>query len=79
MSYSKEEYNAEPVHYCKHCLSLNIKELNKSQIHVCGDCGNIHNDKDSDGISIDEWNVLYTKEYGRPFIRETELEEDSSE
>lgn len=66
MIYNKEDYNSVPVHYCKNCLSLNIKELNKSNLHVCGECGNVNTDE----TDINDWTEMYTKEYGRPFLSE---------
>ena len=75
MKYSKEEYNAEPVHFCKNCLSLSIKALNTSEIYVCRDCGNIYKETDEE-TNIEEYNLLYTKEYGKPFLsKEDELVE----
>jgi len=64
--YSQEEYNNEPVHYCVNCLSLNIKEINKSTLHACLECGNIKIEE----TSIDNWNELYNKQYGRYFLSE---------
>ena len=67
MSYSKEEYNAEPVHYCTNCLALNIKELNNvKSMYVCGECGNVNIEE----TNITEWMDLYEKEYGKPFLSE---------
>lgn len=67
MNYRKEEFNNEPVHYCKNCLSLAIKEIKDSKVSVCVDCGNIY--KEADTINIDEWEMLYVKEYGKPFLQ----------
>ena len=65
----KNKYDAEPVFYCTHCLSLNIRELdylkNKS---VCFDCGN----GDIKMTSIDEWNRRYVEEYGQLFLAREE-------
>lgn len=74
--YSKDDYNADPVNYCGNCLSLNIKELSTSQMHVCGECGNIH--KEDDQASLEDWNKMYIKEYGHDFLskKEAEVEEE---
>lgn len=58
------EYNNEPIHYCKDCLSLNIRELSASKLFVCGECGNASIEESS----VNEWIELYTKEYGKPFL-----------
>lgn len=50
---SKEEYNNEPVVYCKQCLSLNIKSIDES-IDYCDDCCST----DTDSINIHEWTLL---------------------
>lgn len=74
MKYQREEYNAEPVHYCKNCLSLNIKEISNATLYVCGECGNVNIEE----ANINEWTELYTKEYGHSFLSEetAEMEED---
>lgn len=73
MTYSKDSYNDEPVHYCKNCLSLNTKILNNSSLVVCGECGNT----DIEETHINEWTEMFNKEYGRYFLssEETELAE----
>lgn len=71
MNYKKEEYNKEPVHYCKNCLSIAIKELKNSKVSVCLDCGNPYKD-DEDPIDINEWEILYVKEYGTTFLQSGE-------
>ena len=74
MKYPKEEYNAEPVHYCSNCLSLNIKEISGASMYVCRECGNPKTEE----ASINEWTELYTKEYGHSFLSEetAEVEDD---
>lgn len=72
MNLSKEDYNQEPVDYCAHCLSLNIKELNNSKMDVCGECGNV----DFLQTDINNWIEIYTKEYGEPFLSSEPMEED---
>lgn len=35
----ENEYNQEPVFYCKSCLSLAVKELEEDSVDICIDCG----------------------------------------
>lgn len=64
MCYSKKEYQDEPVFYCVNCLSLKIKELNNSKLHVCLECGTPKQEE----TSYDEWNQLYVERYKRQFL-----------
>lgn len=56
MAQSKEDYNKEPVTFCRHCKSLFI-EIDEKDNDVCGRCG-----------AVNEINILdikeYTKKYG---------------
>lgn len=62
---NKEQYNEEPVHYCKRCLSLNIKEMPlMPEQDYCGDCGTV----DTGIASIEEWDEMYKKRYGHQYI-----------
>lgn len=36
----KDDYNDVPVEYCSVCTSLNIRQLEGSNIIYCGNCGN---------------------------------------
>jgi len=59
---TKEEYNEVPVYYCKHCLSLDIRALDKYD--YCNNCGNTHI-----GVAlIDNWERLYENRYGEKLI-----------
>lgn len=57
----KEDYNSEPVVYCKNCLSLKIMVLD--DIDYCDDCGCTN----LDSTDIESWNKMYEKKYGKPF------------
>ena len=39
----EQDFNSEPVFYCKHCLSLNIKSVDDSidadYLDFCDECG----------------------------------------
>lgn len=51
---SKEDYNNEPVYYCKRCHSLNISVLG-DDLDCCDDCGST----DIDSCHIEEWIKKY--------------------
>lgn len=68
---TKHDYNAEPVHYCSHCLSLSIKELYNKKNHnhdldLCLECGCT----DINEASYEDWNKLYVEMYGQAFLTE---------
>lgn len=59
----REEYNSEPVWYCKDCLSLKIINLTEDQC-FCDTCGNM----DVDQTTIEEWEKLYENKYKHKYI-----------
>lgn len=63
IKFSKEDYNAEPVFYCKHCLSLNIRILNEN-LDFCDDCGNTV----MEVTDIESWEKLYKEKYNNTLI-----------
>lgn len=66
----KEDYDKEPVYYCKRCLSLNIRQIPMvDNQFCCGDCGTV----DLGTASIEEWEEMYNKKYGHNFIVKKEL------
>lgn len=60
-----EDYNSEPVFYCKHCLSLFIM-TEEGLDDYCDKCGST----DIASCSIEEWEKLYIKKYGHKFSEE---------
>jgi hypothetical protein len=64
MTYSRHEYESEPVHYCKNCLSLSIKAVSEIDLDICGECGNAEIEE----ASAEDWNKLYTDRYGVAFM-----------
>jgi hypothetical protein len=71
----QDDYNNVPVHYCKSCLSLKIKDVDirenavavrDTTVSYCGECGWT----DLDSAHIEEWKVLYKEKYGKDFIDE---------
>ena len=65
MNNSKQEYNEEPVFYCKNCLSLKIKTVQvDSNLDYCDECGST----DIAQTSIEEWRDFYKNRYGTDFL-----------
>ena len=62
--YTIEDYNNEPVYYCKHCLSLKIKVF--GGYDFCDECGSTHIHTDH----INNWEKLYEERYGNKFLDE---------
>lgn len=67
------DYNAEPVFYCKHCLSLNIKSVDESididYLDFCDDCGSTEIGK----TDIHSWEKMYEQKYDRNFLTGEEI------
>lgn len=61
-----EDYNNEPVFYCKHCLSLKIKIV--GGYDFCDDCGSTA----IETTHIENWERLYEEQYGTRFLEEKE-------
>lgn len=59
------EYNNEPVHYCKSCLSLNIRVLDDTTDY-CDTCGNVETEE----TDIYSWEKLYENKYGVNFLKQ---------
>lgn len=57
-----EDYNNEPVYYCKQCLSLKIKVV--GGFDFCDDCGSTN----VGTAHVDEWDKLYQERYGEAFL-----------
>lgn len=58
----KEDYDAEPVVYCKNCLSLKIINLDDDTCYCdkCG-CTNV------ESTDIRSWERMYGRKYGKSF------------
>lgn len=63
---SKEDYNKEPVWYCRECLSLTI--MNSGGQDYCRDCGST----DITWAPIDRWEKLYRMKYGYRLMNKPE-------
>ena len=65
MNNSKQEYNEEPVFYCKNCLSLKVKTVQvDSNLDYCDECGST----DIAQTTIEEWRDIYKNRYGIDFL-----------
>lgn len=59
------EYNKEPVLYCKHCLSLGILNIEDIEdTDYCDNCGST----DIGTAAIEEWEQLYKNKYGHSYL-----------
>ena len=57
----KEEYNQEPVFYCRKCLSLKIRDVEHiDNSEYCDDCSST----DIAQASVNEWEAMYVARYG---------------
>lgn len=54
----------DKVLYCPKCLSIQILGIDGTDINYCGKCGCT----DIQEIDFDEWDKLYQKKYGKPFM-----------
>lgn len=76
----KDDYNNVPVHYCKTCLSIKLKEIDfpkelpgekieyrpSNKVTYCLDCGNT----EIESAHIEEWEELYIEKKGTKFLNE---------
>lgn len=60
----KNDYNSEPVYYCKRCLSLKIKDIGSEDTEYCEDCGSTNIETDN----IENWQELYKKRFGHYYL-----------
>lgn len=59
----REEYNQEPVWFCKDCLSLKIIDVD-NDVCFCDECGNTNIGK----ASIEVWEDLYETKYKHKYL-----------
>lgn len=61
----KQNYNEDPVFYCKSCLSLKIRSVpNMEDSEFCDECSST----DVGQCSIEEWEKLYIERYGHRYL-----------
>jgi len=56
----REDYNNIPVYYCKHCMSLGVKEMIGTEGY-CINCGST----DIEYVDFDEYKSLYKIRFGK--------------
>ena len=60
-------YNDIPVLYCKHCLSLRVRDIQMMEdSDYCDECGSTNIEE----CSIEEWETLYKNRYRHRFLEE---------
>lgn len=59
-----EDYNDGPVFYCKHCLSLKIRDAGLPELLFCDECGS----SDISTSHIEEWENMYKEKYGFKYL-----------
>lgn len=65
MGNTKEQYNDEPVFYCKDCLSLKVKTVAEGlDLDFCDECGSTN----IATAHIEEWKALYRERYGFDYL-----------
>lgn len=67
--YTKEEYNSEPVYYCKSCLSLSVTGDKHASGSYCIECGSSAIGR----TSIELWQDAYRAKHGKDFLTEDEV------
>lgn len=60
------DYDGEPWYYCAVCLSPNIQHEDITDFDCCKDCGST-NIKET---TIENWEALYEKRYGKKYNEE---------
>lgn len=58
----ENKYNAEPVYFCTHCLSLRVKNCEEQDF--CDNCSST----DIDKTNIRVWEQIYYKRYGKKYL-----------
>ena len=65
MEDKQNQYNEEPVFYCKSCLSLKIRDVpSMENSEFCDECSST----DIGQCSIEEWEEMYINRYGHRYL-----------
>lgn len=62
----QSDYNNEPVFYCKHCLSLKIRDAGLPDLLYCDECGSA----EVLSTNIKEWEDMYKEKYGFKYLEQ---------
>ena len=61
----ENNYNDEPVFYCKSCLSLKIRSIpSMKELEYCDECSST----DIGQCSIQQWEQMYKERYGHSYL-----------
>lgn len=61
----ENNYNDEPVFYCKSCLSLKIRSIpSMDESEYCDECSST----DIGQCSIQQWEQMYKERYGHYYL-----------
>lgn len=61
------DYNNIPVLYCKHCLSIRVRDIPMIEnSDFCDKCGST----DIGKTTIENWEELYKSRYGHKYLEE---------
>ena len=63
-----KEYDEEPITYCANCYSLKIKYEEAFDTDCCMECGSTTMRESS----IEEWERLYEKRYGKKYVEKSD-------
>ena len=58
------KYNEEPVLYCKHCLSLKIRDAGLPELLYCDECGST----EVLSTNIKQWEDIYKEKHGFRYL-----------
>lgn len=65
LNINNNQYNSEPVFYCKSCLSLKVRHIPELEnSNYCDNCSGT----DIGQCSIEEWENMYEQKYGHKFL-----------
>lgn len=64
---NKDDYNNEPILYCKRCLSLKIRNIPTiDNSDYCDNCSSTEIGE----CSIEEWEKMYQERFGHKYLDE---------
>ena len=58
------KYNDAPVFYCKHCLSLKIRDAGLPELLYCDECGST----EVLSANIKQWEEIYKEKHGFRYL-----------
>ena len=61
---NNSDFNNEPVFYCKHCLSLKIRDAGLPELLYCDECGST----EVLSANIKQWEEIYKEKHGFRYL-----------